>query len=130
LSYSKFEYSNLKLSSTTLNAGDPLSVEAEVKNTSQRAGDEVVQVYVTFPKSLSAPLRALRGFARVHVGAGETQHVSFMLDARDLSAVNQSGDRVVAAGSYRISVGGGQPGTGAPQAETDFAISGEQRLPE
>jgi beta-glucosidase len=130
LSYSKFEYSNLKLSSTTVNAGDGLSVDADVKNTALRGGDEVVQVYVTFPKSSTAPLRALRGFTRVHLRGGQTEHVSFKLDARDLSAVNQSGDRVVAAGSYRISVGGGQPGTGAPQAEADFAVSSEQRLPE
>ena len=54
----------------------------------------------------------------------------FTLDARDLSPVNTNGDRVVAAGPYRISVGGGQPGTAAPQAEAEFAISGEQRLPE
>ncbi len=130
LSYSKFEYSNLKLSSTTVNAGDGLSVDADVKNTALRGGDEVVQVYVTFPKSSTAPLRALRAFTRVHLRGGQTEHVSFKLDARDLSAVNQSGDRVVAAGSYRISVGGGQPGTGAPQAEADFAVSSEQRLPE
>ena len=51
-------------------------------------------------------------------------------NARDLSGVNQSGDRVIAAGAYRISVGGGQPGTDAPRAETEFSINGEQRLPD
>jgi len=130
LSYSKFEYSHLKLSSSTLNAGDPLRVEVDVKNASDRSGDEVAELYVTFPKTSGAPLRALRGFSRVHLDTGETQHVSFTLEARDLSAVNPLGDRVVAAGSYRLSVGGGQPGTAAPQAEAGFVISGEQRLPE
>ena len=130
LSYSKFEYSNLKLSASKLNAGDPLSVDADVKNTGERDGDEVVQLYLIFPKSPHAPNRALRGATRIHVGKGETQHVRFTLDARDLSAVNGNGDRVVAAGSYYISVGGGQPGSGAPQAETELAIRGEQRLPE
>ena len=130
LSYSKFEYSNLKVSAATLNAGDPLSVDADVMNTSERDGDEVVELYLSFPKSPGAPILALRGAARIHLARGETQHVSFKLDARDLSAVNRNGDRVVAAGSYRISVGGGQPGTGAFQADAEFAIRGEQRLSE
>jgi beta-glucosidase len=130
LSYSKFEYDNLKLSQTALNAGDPLRVEADVKNTSDRGGDEVVQLYLSFPKSPHAPIHALRGFTRVHLGAGDTQHVSFTLDARDLSEVNQIGDRIVAAGDYRLVVGGGQPGTGAPSAAAQFTISNEQRLPD
>ena len=130
LSYSKFDYSNLKLSSATLNASDPLSVEADVKNIGERDGDEVVQLYLSFPKSPFSPIHALRGATRIHLAGGETHRVTFKLDARDLSGVNGNGDRVVAAGSYRISVGGGQPGTGAPQAEAEFAINGEQRLAE
>jgi len=130
LSYSKFEYSNLKLSAPMLNAGDPLSVEADVKNASQHDGDEVVELYLSFPKSPYAPIRALRGATRIHLAGGSSQHVRFSMDARDLSGVNGNGDRVVAAGSYRITVGGGQPGTRASQVEADFAITGEQRLPE
>jgi len=56
--------------------------------------------------------------------------VALTLQARDLSQVNEAGDRVVAAGAYRISVGGGQPGTGAPSADASFSIRGEQKLPE
>jgi beta-glucosidase len=130
LSYSKFEYSNLKLSSDKLKAGDSLSVDADVRNTSQTAGDEVVELYLNFPGSPVAPLRALRGFTRIHVGAGETQHVHFMLDARDLSEVDQKGDRIIASGAYHVTVGGGQPGTAAPQAEAKFKIKGKQVLPE
>ena len=130
LSYSKFAYSNLKLSSSELKAGDPLRAEADIKNTSDRAGDEVVELYLNFPKSAGAPIRALRGFTRVHLGAGKTQHVAFTLQARDLSHVNETGDRIVAAGAYSISVGGGQPGTGAPTADAPFSIRGEQKLPE
>jgi beta-glucosidase len=130
LSYSKFAYSNLTLSATKLNAGDPLTVEADVKNASEREGDEVVEVYLSFPKSPNSPIHALRGITRVHLGAGETQHVHFTLDPRGLSAVNATGDRMIAAGTYRITVGGGQPGTDAPQAEAAFEVSGEQKLPE
>jgi beta-glucosidase len=130
LSYSKFEYSNVKLSTTELKAGDSLSLDADVKNASPREGDEVAELYLSFPKSRAAPIRALRGFTRMHLGAGETRHVHFTLDARDLSEVNEKGDRIVAEGAYRISVGGGQPGTAAPQAEAEFRIKGRQRLPE
>ena len=130
LSYSKFEYNNLKLSNDHLNAGDPLDVSVEVKNVSQRAGDEVVEVYLNFPQLPGAPIRALRGFARVHLGAGEARQVSFNLLPRELSHVNQAGDRVITAGSYRVSVGGGQPGSGAAVAEATLTIGGELKLPE
>jgi beta-glucosidase len=130
LSYSKFEYSNLKLSSTELDAGNPLEVDVDVKNAGQHAGDEVVELYITFPKLPGAPLRALRGFSRVHLGTGDAQHVKLTLQPRDLSYVNETGDRMVAAGDYSITAGGGQPGTAASQATARLTIRGEQKLPE
>ena len=130
LSYSKFEYSNLKLSSNDLTAGDSLTADVDVKNTSGPDGDEVVQLYITFPKAPGAPVRALRGFTRVHILAGETQHVQLTLNPRDLTFVNEAGDRGVYAGAYSISVGGGQPGTGAAGTEAKLSIHGEQKLPE
>jgi beta-glucosidase len=130
LSYSQFAYSNLHLSTSNLKAGDPLSADADVKNTSQRDGDEVVELYLTFPQSPAAPIHALRALTRIHLAAGETQHVHFTLAPRDLSQVNASGDRNVSAGDYRISVGGGQPGTIAPQTTAEFAIAGNKPLPE
>ena len=130
LSYSKFEYSNLKLSSNDLTAGDSLTADVDVKNTSEWDGDEVVQLYISFPKAPGAPLRALRGFTRVHILAGETQHVQLTLNPRDLSFVSEAGDRGVYAGAYSISVGGGQPGTGAAGTEAKLSIHGEQKLPE
>jgi beta-glucosidase len=130
LSYSKFEYSNLKLSNPEVQAGYPLSVEVDVKNASQRAGDEVVELYITFPKLAGAPLRALRGFTRVHIDAGGQQHVKLSLQPRDLSYVSEAGDRFVGAGDYIITVGEGQPGTSATKAEAHLTIRGEQKLPE
>jgi len=130
LSYSTFEYSGLKLSNPQLQAGSPLGVEVDVKNTSKRDGDEVVQVYISFPKIAGAPLKALRGFTRVHLKAGEQQHVKLTLSPRDLSYVNEAGDRFVSTADYLITVGGGQPGTQARHADTHLAIQGEQKLPE
>jgi beta-glucosidase len=126
LSYSKFAYGNLKLSEASLHAGDPLTVDVDVSNQGQRAGDEVVELYLNFPRVPGAPLRALRGFKRVHLAAGATQHVHLHLSGRDLSLVNESGDRVIVAGDYVITVGGGQLGG----VQADFSIRGEERLPE
>jgi beta-glucosidase len=128
LSYSKFSYGGLKLSATKLNAGQSLDVEVDVKNDSARDGDEVAELYLKFPASPDAPVRALRGLRRVHVAAGQTEHVHFTLDARGLSSVNAEGSRVVGAGEYRVSVGGGQPGTGASVVEAGFSVSGESVL--
>jgi beta-glucosidase len=130
LSYSQFAYSNLKLSAANLKAGNSLEVDVDVRNTSQVAGDEVAELYLSFPKVPGAPIRVLRGFKRVHLAPGETQRVYFKLDPRDLSCVNEAGDHVVATGTYRIYVGGGQPGTGAPGAEAQFSMEGELKLPE
>ena len=68
----------------------------------------------SFLKLPGAPIRALRGFTRVPIGAGKTEHVRMALDPRDLSHVNEAGARIIAPGSYRLSIGGGQPAAGAP----------------
>ncbi len=128
LSYSKFAYSNVKLSSSTVSAGAGLQVDADIRNTGSIAGDEVAQLYLIFPNLPGAPIRALRGFQRVSVAPGNTAHVSFKLDPRDLSYVNEAGERVVTAGSYRIFVGGGQPGTVAPGLEARLSITGQTKL--
>jgi beta-glucosidase len=130
LSYSQFAYSNLKLSSASLKPGDTLQVDVDVHNISKLDGDEVAQIYLMFPSVPGAPLRALRAFTRVHVAEGTTQRVHFNLAPRDLSMVNEIGAHVVAAGKYRITVGGGQPDTGAPQTEDTFSIKGEMKLPD
>jgi len=130
LSYTNFEYSGMTLSNPQLQAGSPLAVEVDVKNAGRRDGDEVVELYITFPKLGGVPLKALRGFRRIHLKAGEQQHVKLTLGPRDLSYVSEAGDRLVGAGDYLITVGGGQPGTGARHAETHLVIQGEQKLPE
>jgi len=130
LSYSNFEYSGMRLSNSQLSAGGPLDVEVDVKNKSSRPGMEVVELYLSFPKLAGAPRLALRGFARIYLDAGDQKHVKLTLSPRDLSYVNQAGDRFVGAGDYLITVGGGQPGTSAPHAEAHLTIQGEQKLPE
>ena len=130
LSYTKFLFTNIQLSTKTVKAGDSLDVDADVRNAGVRDGDAVAELYLSFPQAPGMPIRALRGFKRVPVAAGGTQHVHFTLDPRDLSSVTETGDRVVAPGSYWISVGGSQPGTGAAITETQFTVEGELKLPE
>jgi beta-glucosidase len=130
LSYTRFAYGRLKLSAASLKAGGRLAVDAEVRNTGPGAGDEVAQLYLEFPQIPGAPIRALRGFRRVHLAPGETQRIHFDLDARGLSSVTAAGQRVVAPRRYSVSVGGGQPGTGAPGQSAGLTIKGVSRLPQ
>jgi beta-glucosidase len=123
LSYSHFTYSNLKLSTPTVKAGESVTVQADVKNDSTREGDEVAELYLLPPKDGVAPNLALQGFTRVHLRAGETRHLAFTLDPRQLSVVDAQGVRTVRPGRYTLSVGGSQPGT--PGVLTSpFTISG------
>jgi beta-glucosidase len=130
LSYTRFAYATPKLSTAKLKAGGTLGVDATVRNAGAVAGDEVVQLYLGFPKVPGAPIRAMRGFTRVHLAPGESRSVHFDLSPRDLSSVTEAGDRVVAAGGYTLTIGGGQPGTGAAGATATFAIEGTSKLAE
>jgi beta-glucosidase len=129
LSYSKFLFSNLKLSTEKLDAGQSLTVEADVKNASSVPGDEVAEIYLKYPDSKTAPIRALAGFARVHVASGATQHVRFTLTPRSLSQVLTGGERVILPGSYSVYVGGGQPSSDSQGVSAPFTIEGKQLLP-
>jgi beta-glucosidase len=130
LSYSTFSYSGLTLPTADVAAGDPVTAEVTVTNTGSRAGDEVVELYLTFPDVKGAPLRALRGFKRVHMDAGASQKVQFELKDRDLSMVTETGDPVIAEGPYTITIGGGQPDTGGPVVAGNFRVKGQVTLPE
>ncbi|HEX7326416.1 MAG TPA: glycoside hydrolase family 3 C-terminal domain-containing protein [Rhodanobacteraceae bacterium] len=128
LSYTHFTYSGASLSTATLAAGQPLRASVVVHNAGQRAGDDVVQVYLRWPTSLRrAPLRALAGFQRVHLASGQSRRVTFTLSPRRLSTVDARGQRSVVAGRYALFIGGGQPGYAAG-ASVAFAITGHVRL--
>ncbi|MGB2627587.1 MAG: glycoside hydrolase family 3 C-terminal domain-containing protein [Candidatus Acidiferrum sp.] len=130
LSYTTFSYRGLRLPKKAINAGDPLIAEVTVTNTGKREGDEVVQLYLSFPNVPGAPLRALRGFTRVRLKPSESQNVRFELNERDLSMVTEAGDPIIAEGKYSLSIGGGQPNTGAPTLRAAFQIKGTRTLPE
>ncbi|HJX00538.1 MAG TPA: glycoside hydrolase family 3 C-terminal domain-containing protein, partial [Terriglobales bacterium] len=130
LSYTTFNYGGLTLPDAGINAGDPLNASVTVTNTGKVAGDEVVQLYLKFPDVSGAPIRALRGFQRIHLQPGADQKVEFHLNPRDLSIVTDSGDISVPQGKYTVSIGGGQPGTGVGSVEGNFEVKGQIVLPE
>jgi len=130
LSYTKFSYSDLSLAQPTVNAGAPVAADVTVTNAGKAAADEVVELYLKFPPVKGAPLLALRGFQRIHLDSGASQKVHFELENRDLGMVTDVGQPIIAGGDYTITIGGGQPGTGAPGATGHFHVNGQLALPE
>jgi beta-glucosidase len=110
LSYTRFRYSALAVSSSRLRAGESVDVCVTVENVGPRSGDEVVQLYVhDRDTSCPAPRRELRGFERITLAAGESLRLELRLSARDLSLIDSRGRRVVEPGRFLITVGGSQP---------------------
>jgi beta-glucosidase len=106
LSYTTFEYANLRLSSASIQPTDSLVVSVDVRNTGARAGDEVVQLYVRDDvASVTRPVRELRGFERITLQPGETRTVSFTLRPDDLAFYDVQMRRVVEPGSFTVWVG-------------------------
>ena len=128
LSYTRFAFSNLKLSTATVKAGDDLDIEADVRNTGDNSGDEVVELYLSPPQTPLAPIHELEGFRRIHLQPGETQQVHFTLHPRQLSVVDAQGNRSVQPGEYSVFVGGAQPAPNSGVSEA-FSIQGSEPLP-
>jgi beta-glucosidase len=126
LSYTTFEYGNLKLSAKSVPAGRGLTVTADVRNTGARPGEEVVQLYLTdVASAYPVPVRALAGISRVRLNPGETRRVSFDIGPRQLSVIDDRGRRVVEPGEFTLSVGGKQPGLkGHADARTTGVVTG------
>ena len=129
LSYTSFAYDNLKITPLEAKPGDPVAVEGDVKNTGATAGDEVVELYLTQPKAFETPLRVLAGFKRVHLGPGESAHVSLTIDPRSLGQVDRKGDRAIVPGEYTVSLGGAQPQEAASVQTGKFTVTGKAELP-
>jgi beta-glucosidase len=117
LSYSSFVYSNLRVTRVA-GASAKFLVEVEVKNTSTRDGDEVVEAYVSRGMTASDPIRELEGIKRIHLQAGAASDVQFTIDLTPPPGApgSASGARA-AAGKITFSVGGGQPLPGAQFVE-------------
>ena len=106
LSYTTYRYSNARLSADTMRADDQVEALVDVTNTGERAGDEVVQLYIRDDiASVSRPVKELRGFARIHLEPGETKTVSLPIGRKELEFYNARLDLVVEPGTFTIMVG-------------------------
>lgn len=107
LSYTTFKYSDLSVTTETNGVSSSAVAHFKIKNTGQRAGDEIAQIYVEFPSSnIPQPKRALKGFARVHLEPGAVQEVTVPLGADAFSFWNPDTQGwVMARGTFRVEVG-------------------------
>ena len=106
LSYTTYKYSNLAVSAESLDAGDSLTVSFDVTNTGNRAGDEIVQLYVHVHSQIERPVKELKGFDRIHLEAGETKRVTIPLRHDQLCYYNTATHTFdVEAGQVDILVG-------------------------
>jgi beta-glucosidase len=107
LSYTRFEYGDLKLSSGNLVAGGKLTVSVTVKNTGGRDGKHTVELYTRqHYASITPNMRRLRAFKKIFLKAGESQTVSFTLDRNDLAFVNAELHTVTEPGDFDVLIGG------------------------
>ena len=129
LSYTNFTYTDLSLPKE-VKMGENVTVSVKVTNSGERDGDEVVQLYLTDEKaSTPRPIRSLEGFKRISLKKGESQIVSFTLEPRQLSMINNKDKQVIEPGYFTISIGGEQPGfTGTANAETTGTLLGRIKL--
>ena len=107
LSYTKFEYSDVKLSADAITEGEDLVVSFKIKNVGERDGAEVAQLYVSAPESnIYKAQKELKGFSKVFLKAGEEKEVSITLDSRAYAYYNVNiNDWHVESGAYKILVG-------------------------
>lgn len=108
LSYTKFDYTNLQISSTSIDAGAPVTISVDVQNVGKTAGEEVVQLYLTNKAaSIWMPKKELKGYERISLVSGEKKTISFTLTSEDFYYWNMTSSTYdIFSGSYNYGVGG------------------------
>ena len=106
LSYTKFDFSNLQINSKTIGTYGEVTLIVDVKNTGDRQGNEVVQLYIRdLIASVTVPVKELKGFQKIMLDPGEMKTVEFKLNHDDLAFYNKSMELVVEPGTFKIMVG-------------------------
>ena len=121
LSYTSFEYSGLLISSPEIREGDAVNLSFDLENTGSRAGEEIVQVYVSAPETeVFVPEKELKAFDKIYLDAGEKKRVQLQLDARSFMYYDVTlGDFRAINGVYKILVGA---------SSKDIRLSAEVRV--
>lgn len=119
LSYTKFEYSDLKLDNKTIATDGSVTASVQVRNVGDYDGDEVVQLYLTaMSSSVARPYRELKAFSRIHIKVGKSAEVTFRLGSKELGIYNTNLQYVVEPGKYIVAVGGSLHSL----IETEFSV--------
>jgi beta-glucosidase len=106
LSYTTFEYSNMQFDKNNITQKDSAVVTCTVKNTGSKEGDEVVQLYIhDILASVARPVMELKGFQRIHLNAGESKNISFIITPEMLSMLDKDLKTVIEPGDFRIMIG-------------------------
>jgi len=107
LSYTTFEYRNIRLSADTINLGESIKVKVNVTNSGKYVGDEVVQLYIQdVAASLVRPVRELKAFKKVRLMSGETKEVEFLLTEKELSFFQEDLRFAAEPGLFNLFIGG------------------------
>jgi beta-glucosidase len=106
LSYTTFEFSDLRIDKEEINRNDEIKVTVNVKNTGDKPGKEVVQLYLTdLYASVSRPNKQLKGFSKILLKPGETKQVEFTIKQEHLSFIGRDNKRIVEPGEFNITIG-------------------------
>lgn len=125
LSYTTFEYSKPTLSKEDLAPDDSLRVSVNVRNTGNRKGDEVVQLYIHRPvSSVTQPVQELKGFRRITLEPGNDTAVEFLLTSSDLSLLDQHLTWVMEPGKVEVLIGSSSNDI---RCKAEFSITGSKR---
>ena len=107
LSYTKFDYKNLKISKSEFNKGEVVSVSVELTNSGNYDGKEVVQLYIhDVTASLARPVKELKGFELVELKKGETKTITLTLTEKELGFFDNNGNYLLESGTFKVMVGG------------------------
>ena len=132
LSYTHFDYGTIEIPAT-VNTDEGIAVKVKVKNVGKIAGEEVVQLYISYPNESShKPLFALKGFQRININPGEEKDVVIRLSPKELGLVDTDGILKVTKGTRKLYVGGTSPSkTNAeklPIVEKEFQVMGDDYI--
>jgi beta-glucosidase len=106
LSYTRFKYSNLKITPSTIAPDGTINIQIDIENVGGRKGDEVIQLYLhDGVRSVSRPVKELKGFQRITLDANEKRTLSFALHPADLSLLDEHLNNVVQVGSVDVLIG-------------------------
>ncbi len=106
LSYTSFEYSDLKVEKPVFNVGDSTRLSFKIKNSGKYKGDEIVQLYIRDElASVARPIRELKGFQRISLQPGEEKTVSFSITPDLLMMYDKEMKQVIEPGTFRITIG-------------------------